>query len=310
MANGDIVFFGTAAIGLPILRELHRRQRLALVVTQPDACGGRKRQLIVSPVKRFADENGIRLLQPASLRDSGVFELIGQSRPLFGVAVAYGQFIPRSLYSLPRYQTVNVHFSLLPAYRGAAPVQRAIENGETVSGITIFEINSRMDAGDIWAQQQAPIGASDTGAAYQQHLGELSAPLLLDTLEAIAAGRIEKRPQDEAAATLAPLIKKSEGQADWSLPAQRLVDRLRAFTPWPGLFCHDQQRLIKILNASAGSSPHSLPPGTILGLDARVLRVACGQGTILEIAAIQPEGKREMSPWQYSLGNRFAARLS
>jgi len=224
--------------------------------------------------------------------------------------VAYGQFIPRALYSLPRFKTVNVHFSLLPAYRGAAPVQRAIESGEERSGITIFEISGRMDAGDIWAQREAPILSDDTCAAFQQRLGELAAPFLLDTLEGIVAGRIEKRPQDDSAATLAPPVKKSEGRADWNQPARRLADRLRAFTPWPGLYCRDGSRLIKISVAVAGSSTHQASPGTILSLEARALQVACGQGTVLEIASIQPEGKKEMSPWQYSLGNRFPARLA
>lgn len=310
MANGDIVFYGTAAIGLPILRVLQQRRRLALIVTQPDARGGRNRQVITSPVKRFGEGNDIPVIQPASLRETGISETISRSRPLVAVAVAYGQFIPRALYSLPRFKTVNVHFSLLPAYRGAAPVQRAIENGEERSGITIFEISGRMDAGDIWAQKEAPILPDDTCAAFQQRLGELAAPFLLDTLEGIVAGRIEKQPQDDAAATLAPPVKKSEGQADWNLPARRLADKLRAFTPWPGLYCRDGDRLIKIIGARAGGSSHQAQPGAILSLDARVLQVACGQGTVLEITAIRPEGKKEMSPWQYSLGNRFPAQLA
>ena len=309
MANGDIVFYGTAAIGLPILRALQQQRRLALIVTQPDARGGRNRQVIISPVKRFAEENGIPVIQPASLREAGISEMIGRGQPLVAVAVAYGQFIPRALYSLPRFKTVNVHFSLLPAYRGAAPVQRAIENGDVHSGITIFEISGRMDAGDIWAQKEALILPDDTCAAYQQRLGGLAAPFLLDTLEGIVAGRIEKRPQDDSAATLAPAVKKNEGLADWNLPARRLADKLRAFTPWPGLFCRDGSRQIRIGVARAGDSTHQASPGTILFLDARGLKVACGQGTVLEIAVIQPEGKKEMSPWQYSLGNRLPARL-
>ncbi|MCX6555417.1 MAG: methionyl-tRNA formyltransferase [Candidatus Aminicenantes bacterium] len=310
MANGDIVFYGTAAIGLPILHVLHQHHHLSLIVTQPDARGGRNRQVLTSPVKRFALENNIPMIQPISLRETGISMAIGSGRPLVAVAVAYGQFIPRAWHTLPRFKTVNVHFSLLPAYRGAAPVQRAIENGEERSGITIFEISGRMDAGDIWGQKEVMILPVDTCASYQQRLGELAAPFLLDTLEQLFAGRIEKRPQDDSSATLAPPVKKNEGLADWNLPARRLADKLRAFTPWPGLFFRDGSRLIKIIHANAGSRIHQAQVGDILSLDNRVLQVACNQGSVLEITAIQPEGKKEMSPWQYSLGNRFPARLA
>jgi methionyl-tRNA formyltransferase len=310
VANGEIVFYGTAAIGLPILKALQKNFQLSLIITQPDSHGGRHRQAIVPAVKQFALRNNLPVIQPPSLREPGLAEAISRIYPDIAVAVAYGQFIPRELYSLPRFKTINVHFSLLPAYRGAAPVQRAIENGENRSGITIFEICGKMDAGDIWSQKEVIIHPDDTCGSYQQRLGELAAPFLLETMEQIFSDKIRKQPQDNSLATLAPAVRKSEGRVDWNLPAQHLVNKLRAFTPWPGLFFAMANRQIKIVSAGISRQVHQIQVGTILTLDAHSLKVACGQGSVLEISSIQPEGKKEMSPRQYSLGNRFPERLS
>lgn len=309
MASGDLVFFGTAAIGLPILKELNRNFSLKLVVTQPDKPGGRKRQLIVPPVKQFATENRLPFTQPSDLREPELELAMRRIAPLIGVVVAYGQFIPSFIRSLPRHKTVNVHFSLLPAYRGAAPVQRAIENGESRSGMTIFEISGRMDAGPIWAQEEITIRPDDTTASYQQRLGERAAPFLLQTLDRIFSGKIRQRPQDESQATPAPAIEKKEGLVNWQLPAQRLYDSLRAFTPWPGLFMNIEKRQIKILGAHVSARVHQDSTGTLVALTPQGMQVACGLGTVLELTSILPEGKKAMSPWQYSLGNRFPERL-
>ena len=310
MANGKIVFYGTAAIGLPILKELHKNFRLSLIITQPDSRGGRHHQAIIPAVKQFALKNSLPVIQPPSLREPELSETISRIHPGIAVAVAYGQFIPRALYSLPRFKTINVHFSLLPAYRGAAPVQRTIENGETRGGITIFEISARMDAGDIWAQEEVIIRPNDTCSSYQQRLGELAAPFLLKTMEQIFSDKIRKHPQDDSLATLAQAVKKSEGRVDWNLSARHLVNKLRAFTPWPGLFFSLGNRQIKIISAAISTQFHQVQSGNILALDALGLKVACGQGSVLEISEIQPEGKKEMSPRQYSLGNRFPERLA
>ncbi|MBU4268538.1 MAG: methionyl-tRNA formyltransferase [Acidobacteria bacterium] len=310
MANGELFFFGTAAIGLPILKELNRNFNLKLIITQPDTRGGRNRQLLVPAVKQFAMENRLPYIQPPDLREPELELAMRRIDPAIAVVVAYGQFIPRAVYSLPRYRTINVHFSLLPAYRGAAPVQRALENGESRSGITIFEISSRMDSGPVWAQEEIAIRPEDTTTSYQLRLGERAAPFLLQTLNQIFSGKIRKHPQDDSLATLAPAVKKSEGQVDWRLPAQRLYDRLRAFTPWPGLFFSLEKRQIKILNARVSGKEHHGQAGQILALDAQGLLVGCGLKTVLEIIDIQPEGKKAMSPWQFSLGNRFPELLS
>jgi methionyl-tRNA formyltransferase len=307
--NGDLVFFGTAAIGLPILKELNHQYRLRLVVTQPDRRGGRSRQLLVPPVKHFALENRLPLLQPPDLKEPEVELAMRRVEPDIAVVVAYGQFIPREIRDLPRHRTVNVHFSLLPAYRGAAPVQRAIQNGESRSGLTIFEISGRMDAGPVWAREEVAIRPDDTTPFFQQRLAERAAPFLRQTLERIFAGAIQAVPQDEALATQAPPLKKEEGRVNWQLPARRLYDSLRAFTPWPGLFFKLESRQVKILGAVASQGSHQAQAGEVLSLAPEGIQVACGLGTVLEITSIQPEGKKAMTPWHYSLGNRFPKRL-
>ena len=309
MANGDVVFFGTAAVGLPIAKELNKSFRLRLVVTQPDRRGGRNRQLIVPPVKQFALENRLALLQPPDLREPELELALRRIAPDAAVVVAYGQFIPRDIRDLPRCRSLNVHFSLLPAYRGAAPVQRAIQNGESRSGITIFQLSGRMDAGPVWAREEVAIRPDDTSASYQQRLGERAAPFLRQTLERILAGAVQPAPQDEAQASLAPAIEKAEGRAIWQLPARRLYDTLRAFTPWPGLFFLLGGQQVKVLAATVSPREHASGPGDVLGLSPTALQVACGLGTVLEVSSIQPEGRKAMTPWQYSLGHRFPARL-
>ena len=309
MANGDVVFFGTAAVGLPIAKELNKSFRLRLVVTQPDRRGGRNRQLIVPPVKQFALENRLALLQPPDLREPELELALRRIAPDASVVVAYGQFIPRDIRDLPRCRSLNVHFSLLPAYRGAAPVQRAIQNGESRSGITIFQLSGRMDAGPVWAREEVAIRPDDTSASYQQRLGERAAPFLRQTLERILAGAVQPVPQDEAQASLAPAIEKAEGRAIWQLPARRLYDTLRAFTPWPGLFFLLGGQQVKVLAATVSPREHASGPGDVLGLSPTALQVACGLGTVLEVSSIQPEGRKAMTPWQYSLGHRFPARL-
>jgi methionyl-tRNA formyltransferase len=310
VASGDLVFFGTAAVGLPIVKELNKNFSLRLVVTQPDRRGGRNRQWLVPAIKRFALENRLPFMQPPDLREPELELALRRIEPAIAVVVAYGQFIPRDIRSLPRHHTVNVHFSLLPAYRGAAPVQRAIQNGESRSGITIFEISGRMDAGPVWAREEVAIRPDDTTPSYQQRLGERAAPFLRQTLERIFAGTIALSPQDDSQASQAPPLEKEEGRVNWRLPAQRLYDCLRAFTPWPGLYFHVESQQVKILGARVPQKSHQSPAGSVLEVTPQGLLVACGLGTVLEITAIQPEGKKEMSARQYSLGHRLPGILS
>ncbi len=310
MASGELLFFGTAALCLPFLDELQKRFGIALVVTQPDACGGRCRKRIEPPVKGWAQARGLPLRQPETLGDGRLAAELASAPPALAVVIAYGQKIPAGLYLLPRCRTVNVHFSLLPRYRGAAPVQRAIENGETETGLTIFEIGERMDAGPVWAQLPVGIDPADTCASLQQRLAAVGAPFLADTVAGILAGQLRQAPQDERLATRAPAVRKQEGRIDWRMPAPRLVDRLRAFTPWPGLFFQAGGRQFRVLQAAVDPAPETAAgPGTVLAADCNGLRVACGGGTVLRIGEFQPESKRPMTPHDYCLGNQLPAVL-
>ena len=297
MGNGNLIFFGTAAIAVPFLRALKDTFDLRLIITQPDAVGGRSRKLLPPAVKSFAAAEGIPCIQPERLRAPEVRERIFTCSPRIAVVVAYGKIIPKSIFSLPEHHTVNVHFSLLPSYRGAAPVQRAIENGDTATGITIFEIDRRMDTGDIWAQRRYPIGAAETSAAALERLSREGAPFLVDTLGDILSGGLKKTPQDHSRATLAPAITKEEGRADWTDPAPKLVNRLRAFTPWPGLYFYAGEKMFKIKEMTAQAEgernePPQGEPGAVLRVESEetlerthrflVLRFAVEGGVLRE----------------------------
>lgn len=306
-----LVFFGTPGICLPFLNELHRSFDIALVITQPDALAGRNRkQSIIPAAKTFALEHHIEVLQPVNLDEPAIIEKIKAVEPEIGVVISYGQFIPKRIFSIPRYRTVNVHFSQLPQYRGAAPVQRALENGERVTGITIFEIAKKMDAGDTWACQLIPILPEDTTESLWERMSKQGAPFLVDTLEAILAGRLTKSPQDHNQATYAPAVRKEEGSIDWNLTAQTIFNKFRAFTPWPGLFCCTCEKRFKLTAINISSLSHQLSPGTVLAIDKESLKICCGNNSVLEVLEIQPEGKKNMHPYCYCRGNELPGCFS
>lgn len=307
--SGNIVFFGTPQICIPFLEVLVKKYTVCLIVTQPDSRGGRRRKPIIPAVKNFALNHGISFIQPEKLKNQQVEEEIAKADPIISVVVSYGQFIPKSIFQIPRFGTINVHFSLLPRYRGAAPVQRALEMGENVSGITIFEIDRKMDTGDIWAQKKVVIGAHDTTASLLERMSQVGASFLVETIGNILGGKIRKRPQQHDLATYAPPVLRGEGKIDWHLTAEEIYNKFRAFTPFPGLFFYADDCCFKIKDATVSSLTHEVEPGTILDLDRKGLRVGCGQGTILEIVVFQPECKKPMSPYCYSLGNDLPEKL-
>jgi methionyl-tRNA formyltransferase len=307
VANGNLVFFGTNDIAVPFLTELEKDYRLGLIVTQPDSIGGRNRQPLLPPVKHFAVERGIDVVQPKKLKNQELHERIRALEPLAAVVVSYGRLIPKTLYSLPRHGTLNVHFSLLPLYRGAAPVQRAIEDGESRTGITVFEISERLDAGDIWAVLEMEIDPAETSAMLFRRMTAVGPVFLRETMEKIFSVEITKHPQDDSRATLAPALEKKEGRIEWTRTAMRIHNQFRAFIPWPGLCFMSVSKTMKVRQcrpAPVGMS-HRQTPGAFHSLDRSALRICCGEGTVLEIAELQPEGKQPMSPFQYSLGNPF-----
>lgn len=317
MTNGKIVFFGTSTIGLSFLNHLQKSFDIRMVVTQPDAPAGRGRKLICPPPKSYALEHSCLLEQPNRLKDPVFVASLGNIKSDIGVVIAYGKLIPESVYTIPRFGTINVHFSLLPRYRGAAPVQRALENGEKKTGITIFEINSQLDAGDIWSQKEFDIFPEDTSSTLMDRLSREGAPFLSQTIRKILEGTISKSPQDHEQATYAPVIRKQEGRVDWNLTAAQLKNRHRAFTPWPGLFFYLEQRLVKIKKITPLELTPDLErlrkgrtPGETVKMDESGLVVCCGGRTLARIEEFQPEGKKTMTPFCFSLGNPLPGKLN
>ncbi len=302
---------------IPFLESLHTHFDIGLIITQPDSKGGRGRKKIIPAVKRFALEKGIDFIQPGTLKGETPAEKIKKINPCIAVVIAYGKIIPKSLFTLPEHRTVNVHFSMLPFYRGAAPVQRAIENGEKKTGITIFRINRKMDSGAVWDRKEFDILASDTTGSLWQRLSREGAPFLVETLKKILAGKISKTPQDHSRATYAPPVEKEESKGDWSLSAEQIYDKFRAFTPWPGLSCTADGKIFKItklrvydVRAGDSLSLSGKNPGDVLSMDKESIKICCGRESVVEIVEIQPQGKKPMTPYCYCLGNELPGSLT
>ncbi len=301
----NVVFFGSPAAALPSLAGLIRAgHNVTLVVTQPDKPAGRGRKLAASEVKTFAVAHGIPTLEPLRIKkDESAFERIRAAAPDVNVVVAYGQIIPDPIIDFPPHRSLNVHFSLLPRYRGAAPVQWTILNGDTETGVTIIELNDRMDEGDILAQARVPVRPGETAPELEARLAERGAALLLETLEGI--DRIVPVKQDPSLATLAPKIRKEDGRIDWQAPAAAVDRKVRALASNPGVYTFTKglRLLIRRGRVLPGGDPSSRP-GTILRSAKEGLVVACGDGTSYLVERLQAEGKAEMDAYAFSLGTR------
>jgi methionyl-tRNA formyltransferase len=297
---------GTAEIACPSLRELLSSADFSVVavVTQPDKPSGRGLKETAPAVKALALEKNLRVLQPIRARDEAFINELKILSPDLIVVMAYGQILPETILSLPKFGCVNVHTSLLPKYRGAAPIQWAIANGETETGVTIMKMDAGMDTGPILNQRATPISAEDNAQALHDRLGELGAKLLVETIPDYVSGKIQPRPQPEGA-THAPKIKKEDGKLDWSLPAQTLWNRIRGFTPWPGAFTflnEDEKReTLKIWKAEP-INENNPQPGAVLRADKHGIAVACAKGALL-IHELQLAGGRRMSAGDFLLGH-------
>ncbi len=277
---------------------------VAAVVTQPDRPGGRDMKLRPPPVKSVAGEAGLRVLQPESVRDPAFAAELEALRPEVIVVAAYGQILPRAALDLPRFGCVNVHASLLPKYRGAAPIQWAILDNEPVTGVSIMRMAAGLDTGDILNQCVTPIGPDETADMLGERLAVMGGELLAATLPLYVAGAITPQPQDNTAATYARKITKADGRLDWSRSALELRNRMRAFNPWPGVFMNwaepGRQRLLKIW--SARIERRQGPPGEVLQADKGGLLVACGTDA-LRIEQLQLEGGRKMTAAEFLAGH-------
>ena len=311
-----IVFFGTPHFAVPTLEALlASRHRVALVVTQPDRRRGRGQKVTDAPVKAAALTHDIPVYQPERLRDPAVTDVLRQHDPDVGVVAAYGKLIPADLLRLPRRGMLNVHASLLPKYRGAAPVHRAIINGEKETGVTIMQMVEALDAGDMLAKTALPIGADATSDEVERALAQSGARLLLDTLDRLDSGAVRAAPQDDSSSTYAARLTKEEGIVDWTLSAQQIHNRVRGLYPWPHAYSFlDGARLV-ILKTRLDDMrvrPHADTPagdatavddvpGTIVAIDRDAITVATGDGRIL-ITDMQPEGRRPMAARDYLAG--------
>lgn len=296
-----IVFFGTPEFAVPSLRALLAgTEPVVGVVCQPDKPAGRGQHLALPPVKAEALAAGLPVFQPERVRSGDFLPALRELQPDLIVVVAYGKILPQAVLELPAHGCINVHASLLPRYRGAAPIQWAILRGETVTGITIMRIEERLDAGDILLQRSTSIGADETYGELQTRLAELGALALVDAVERLRLGTLDPRPQDEAAVTLAPLLRKADGRLDWVQPAEQLARVVRAFNPWPSAHTLAAGRLLKIHRAHALPDAIGGPPGRVAGLDDG-LRVATGLGTLV-LDEVQLEGRKRLPACEFSRG--------
>ncbi|HEY5298594.1 MAG TPA: methionyl-tRNA formyltransferase [Verrucomicrobiae bacterium] len=302
-----IIFMGTAELACASLEKLARDKnfQIAAVVTQPDKPKGRDLKLQFSPVKILAEKLGLKILQPAKARDEKFISEVRELKPDLIVVAAYGQILPQAILDLPKFGCVNVHTSLLPKYRGASPIQSAILNGETETGVTIMKMDAGMDTGAILAQARTPILPEDNSQTLHDRLAQCGAELLIETLPNLIAGKISPQPQNNAEATYAAKIKKEDGKIDWNDPAQKILNRLRAFTPWPGAFIFLKTELksplLKIWRAEIVEQSNGVA-GTILSADKNGIVIACGKNS-LRILELQREGGRRLNAQEFLAGH-------
>ncbi len=291
--NFNLVFCGTPGFAVPTLDRLVSGGFVVdLAVTQPDKPRGRGMELALSAVKQRALELGLPVAQPGKIRNNEEFRAqLSALKPRAIIVVGYGHIIPQWMIDLPALGNLNLHASLLPKYRGAAPIQWAIANGEAVTGVTTMRIDAGLDTGDILLQKEIEIAASDTAETLSPRLASLGADLMVETLEGLREGNVHSRPQDPAKATLAPILKKEDGKIDFRRPAGEILNRLRGFQPWPGAFTTFRGKNLHVWNAAV--SQPALPMGEFL-VEADRLFVGCGKATALQLLEVQPEGKKRM----------------
>jgi methionyl-tRNA formyltransferase len=306
------VFMGTPRFAVPSLAALAASENVTLVLCNPDRPAGRGRTVVPPPVKDEAARLGIPVFQPEKARQPDAVARIAAEAPDLIVVVAYGHILPRSILEIPRRMCVNVHASLLPKYRGAAPINWAVACGETETGITIMRMDEGMDTGPMLLVREMPIGEEDTAESMYGKLSVLGARTLVEALHRLRAGTLSETPQDNAGATYAPMLKKEHGRIDWGKGAREIRNLVRGMAPWPSATAEHAGKALKILSAAiAAESGRAGDPGEVLDAARAGVDVACGGG-ILRLLAVQPEGGKAMDAWAYAQGRRLArgTRLS
>ncbi|HXZ43138.1 MAG TPA: methionyl-tRNA formyltransferase [Terriglobales bacterium] len=299
----NLVFCGTPAFAVPTLEKLLEAGfHLSLIVTQPDRPRGRGMELAPSPVKEKAFEFGLPIVQPEKIKDNAEFRgRLAAIPPDAIIVVGYGRMIPQWMIDLPRLGNINLHASLLPKYRGAAPIQWAIACGETITGVTTMRIDAGLDTGDILLQKDVAIAPDDTAEVLSPRLARIGAELMIETLRGLMSGTVHPRPQDHLHATLAPTLRKEDGRIDFRRSAQEIWNRLRGFQPWPGAFSSFRGKNLNVWDARPVEKTAELGE---LAIEKNQLIVGCGNGTTLELLVVQPEGKKRMSSRDFIQGYR------
>ena len=295
-----IVFIGTGEIGAPTLRTLlNAEHEVAAVVTQPDKPVGRGQRIEPPPIKKEIATTGIPILQPPRIKDPQAIEEVRRLTPDVIVVAAYGQILPREVLEIPRLACLNLHASLLPRWRGAAPIQAAIAAGDSETGITVMYMAEGLDTGDILLQRSVEILPNDTGGSLHDRLAQVAPEALLESLQLVAAANAPRIPQDNAFATYAPKLKREHGQIDWSESAEAIERKVRAYNPWPGAFMKVDGQNLKVFSASVVDLNGE--PGEILRSD-KDLIIAAGKGA-LSLTEVQLEGKRRMTAAKFLRGH-------
>ncbi len=290
----SLVFMGTPEFALPSLEALHQAGApILLVVTQPDRPKGRGRKVVAPPVKVLAGAKGLPVYQPQKVKSSEAIERIAAVDPVCIVVAAYGQLLSAEILEMPSLGAVNVHASLLPKYRGPAPIHWALIQGEEETGITTMLMDTGMDTGDILLQREVPIQPDDTAGSLHDRLADEGAELLVETLKMLKRGALEPRAQDDSQATYAPMLVKEDGEVDWHQDAKRVCCRIRGLDPWPGCFTLWQGMRLKLFGCQALPGSTHAKPGTVIAVDEDGLQVAAGKGAVL-IKTLQLEGRRSL----------------
>lgn len=303
-----LIFMGTPDFALPSLRKLiEEGHAIDAVFTQPDRPAGRRQIITQPPVKVFAQLMGLTIFQPHKIKTA---EARGQFEALFkrvdaGIVAAYGRILPDWILNAPRMGCLNVHSSLLPKYRGAAPINWAVASGERETGVTIMQMDEGLDTGPILLQRATPVGDDETAAELTLRLAEIGAELLIEALSKLDRGELTATPQNDAEASLAPILKREDGQVDWRMSAREIYNRLRGFTPFPGCYTRFGSQRLEIVRAKVELIPTQIQPGTVCETGKESFSVACGGGSRLRVTEVQPEGKRVISARDFINGAKL-----
>jgi methionyl-tRNA formyltransferase len=302
-----LLFCGTPQFAVPTLKHLLAQPdfEIAAVITQPDRPRGRGQEVSFSPIKQTAQAAAIPVFQPERIRTPESEQFLREAKPDAIVIIAYGQIIPARLLNIPRLGWINSHASLLPKYRGAAPIQWAIANGESKTGVTTMRIDAGMDTGGVLLQRETPIASNETTPELATRLAEISAPLMAETLRGLSDGTLQPNPQNDSESSLAPLLKKEDGHINWSLPVQTIFNHMRAFTPWPGAYAKFRGSICQLHGQPVSKDRASnVAPGEIR-FERSELLVGCGGETLLGLSRVKMEGRKEISALEFANGARL-----